>query len=188
MANKKRKVEIKNKELMKDTKATADYAEALEERIDILNSKLNEREEMMERMDIFKDLARTLQTHTNTLKNLTDNVSLDEDQSQALKSVVELSSLMLDRLENHNVTVHNHRDRANSEMLMHYMFSNRLLRSCIERNDPEARTRLSIIDDCSDQLFAGRGFDHASVYSAASSATRELDHLIVSTDIDIPEV
>ena len=187
MAIKKRKVEIENKELMKETKATADYAEALEERIDIQDSKLNRQEEMVERMDEFSHLARRLQSHANTFKNLA-KLPCYKDLRYEMMQVAEISSRMLDKLDNHNVTVHTHRDRANSEMLMRYMFSNRLLRSCIERNDPEARTRLSIIDDCSDQLFAGRGVDHASVYGAASSAMRELDHLIVTTDIDIPEV
>ena len=188
MAKKKRKVETKNKELMEETKVTADYAEAMEERVKTQNAKLNKQEEMMECMDSCKDFAHALRTHSNTLKHLADTVTLDKAQSHALMSVAKISSQMLNELENHNFTVHNHQDQATCEMLMRYMFSNRLMRASIQANDPEAATRLSNIDDCNDQLFAGRGSDHASVARATGSAMRELDYIITNTDVDIPEL
>ena len=167
MATKKRKVEIENKELMEGTKVTADYAEALKERIDIQNVKLNKQEEMMECMDSCKDFAQALRTHSNTLKHLVDTVTLDEDQPHALMSVAKISKLMLNELE-HNYNVNTHRDQAPSEMLMHNMFENMFLKAHIERTEPaEAALHLQTVGDRVDELFAGRPADYAAVFRAS---------------------
>ena len=188
MAKKKRKVEVQNETLTKESKDTAEYAEAMEERVKAQNAKLNKQEEMMECMDSCKDFAHALRTHSNTLKHLADTVTLDKDQSHALMSVAKIPELMLSELE-HNYKVTTHQDQALSEMLMRSMFKNMLLQAHIERTQPaEAHLHLRTVGDRVDELFAGRPADVAAVFRVSQCAMKELNQIIRTIDIDIPEL